>query len=98
MHACYSFVNHLIASSIIIVFYYLQSDSGIEFTFQLIDMYNKLKKAKQDIEIVYVSFDENEEEWRAYCQLMPWVSLPFEDTCIENLQKIFNISDSGKES
>lgn len=73
----------------------LQYASGIDFTFKLIEVYQKIKQAKQEFEIIYVSFDESVEEWQQYCAQMPWISLPYDDSRIGNLQKLFNVT--GKE-
>ena len=73
----------------------LQSVPGIDFTFKLIELYQKVKQAKQEFEIIYVSFDKSVEEWQQYCAQMPWISLPYGDSRIESLQRSFNVT--GKE-
>ena len=48
------------------------------FTPMLIEFYNKFKAGK-NLEIVYVSSDQDESKFQSYYSEMPWLALPFED-------------------
>ena len=74
---------------------FMQCPPGIDFTFQLVEIYNNLRKDNKEFEIIYVSSDENKEDWKAYSALMPWISLPYEDARTENLQTLFQVDHSG---
>ena len=74
---------------------FLQHNSGIEFTFKLVETYNKLKGANKEFEIIYVSFDENRQDWKGYSALMPWISLPYDDACTKDLKKLFQVPGIG---
>ena len=73
----------------------MQCPPGIDFTFQLVEIYNNLRKDNKEFEIIYVSSDENKEDWKGYSALMPWISLPYEDARTENLQTLFQVDPSG---
>lgn len=45
----------------------------------------------QDFEIVYVSSDNNETEFKSEFDSMPWLALPFGDDAIKNLAKYFDV-------
>lgn len=49
------------------------------FTPKLVDFYNKLKASEQNFkfEIVFVSWDKDENAFRDYFSTMPWLALPF---------------------
>ncbi|CCW59631.1 unnamed protein product [Phytomonas sp. EM1] len=47
------------------------------FTPHLIDFYNKYHKEK-DFEVVFVSWDEEKEDYTQYYAKMPWLAIPFE--------------------
>ncbi len=47
------------------------------FTPQLVTFYNNLRKQRQDFEIVFVSSDRSEEEFRHYASEMPWLCLDY---------------------
>lgn len=59
------------------------------FTPVLKDLYEKLKAAehKKDLEIVFVSGDEDEEAFREYFADMPWLAVPFAD---QRAKKLLN--------
>ncbi|PON32417.1 Thioredoxin-like fold containing protein [Trema orientale] len=52
-----------------------------EFTPILIDAYNKLKTKGEKFEIVSIfgNMEQDEEEYRQYVEMMPWLALPFKD-------------------
>mmetsp|Transcript_235 Transcript_235/g.415 ORF Transcript_235/g.415 Transcript_235/m.415 type:complete len:378 (-) Transcript_235:262-1395(-) len=48
------------------------------FTPKLIEFYNSMKDhGKHDFELIFVSFDKNENEFKEYTSEMPWPCLPF---------------------
>eukprot|EP00246_Nothoceros_aenigmaticus_P016997 TRINITY_DN800_c0_g1_i1.p1 TRINITY_DN800_c0_g1~~TRINITY_DN800_c0_g1_i1.p1 ORF type:complete len:608 (+),score=153.44 TRINITY_DN800_c0_g1_i1:128-1951(+) len=49
------------------------------FTPVLKQVYEKLKAEHKDLEIVFVSGDEDEEAFRGYFEDMPWLAVPFSD-------------------
>lgn len=49
------------------------------FTPMLGEFYNNLKAAGKSLEIVFVSSDRDEAQWKEYYHSMPWLALPFED-------------------
>ncbi|CCW67388.1 unnamed protein product [Phytomonas sp. Hart1] len=49
------------------------------FTPILADFYNKLHKEK-NFEVVFVSWDEEEEDHTKYYEKMPWLAIPFEQS------------------
>ena len=55
-------------------------------------MYNKLKEANKEFDIIYVSFDESRQDWKGYSALMPWISLQYKDACTEDLIQLFQVS------
>jgi len=48
------------------------------FTPMLIEFYNKLKAKGVDFELVFVSLDREERQWREYTSGMPWLCVPFD--------------------
>ncbi|KAJ0631283.1 putative protein-disulfide reductase [Helianthus annuus] len=62
------------------------------FTPNLVDIYNELV-VKGDLEIVFVSADEDEESFTGYFSKMPWLAVPFSDSeTREALDKCFKVS------
>lgn len=61
------------------------------FTPQLADFYNKYKDAK-NFEIIWISWDEEKDDYTGYFAKMPWTALPFEDRPgVEHLVKEFKV-------
>ena len=58
-----------------------------EFTPKLIEAYNEVNKDSKQVEIIFVSGDNDEEEFEAYFKTMPWLSVEFEDVLDELNQK-----------
>jgi nucleoredoxin len=56
-----------------------------KFTPGLIDAYNTWNKNEKQIEIVFVSLDKKETEFKDYYGKMPWLALPFKDSRIGKL-------------
>jgi len=49
------------------------------FTPKLADTYTKMREDGKAFEIVFVSSDRDESQFKSYFQEMPWLSLPFEE-------------------
>ncbi|KAL8126373.1 putative nucleoredoxin 2 [Apium graveolens] len=72
---------------------------GRKFTPKLISIYKKIKEillkevvdVVQGFEIVYVSSDNNETEFKSEFDSMPWLALPFGDDANKNLAKYFDV-------
>lgn len=50
-----------------------------EFTPKLIKFYEEVNKDSKVLEIIFVSGDNEEEEFEEYYGQMPWLALPFDD-------------------
>jgi len=49
------------------------------FTPKLASVYNELKTAQKDFEVIFVSSDSGEEEFKSYLNDMPWLAIPFDN-------------------
>ena len=61
------------------------------FTPQLVSFYNSVNKTKKEIEIIFVSSDQAEEEFKTYYGEMPWAAVPYESEAREDLSDIFQV-------
>ncbi|GLE04181.1 hypothetical protein PINS_up013092 [Pythium insidiosum] len=48
-----------------------------EFTPMLARVYEEIRRAHDDLEIVFVSYDKTQEQFDEYFAEMPWLALPF---------------------
>ena len=48
-----------------------------EFTPKLATVYEDIKKAHQDFEVVFISSDNTEEDFKSYFDEIPWLAIPF---------------------
>lgn len=48
-----------------------------QFTPILKQYYAQVNEKHKELEIIFVSFDKDEEQWKTYSQEMPWVGIPF---------------------
>ncbi|KAF3431257.1 hypothetical protein FNV43_RR25987 [Rhamnella rubrinervis] len=62
-----------------------------EFTPKLVEVYKKLKEKGQDFEIVLISLDHDDEQFKEGFETMPWLALPFNDKSIEKLLRYFEL-------
>ena len=62
------------------------------FTPVLSKFYKVANEKKKQIEIIFVSFDRNEEEYNEYYGSMPWLSFPFKDQEKMRIAKDFEIN------
>ncbi|KAG5490436.1 hypothetical protein JKF63_00556 [Porcisia hertigi] len=61
------------------------------FTPQLVNFYQKHHEAK-DFEVIFASWDEDEEEYKNYYKKMPWCTIPFaQKNIVEALTKEFKV-------
>ena len=61
------------------------------FTPLLSKFYKVANKASKQIEIIFVSFDKNENGFKEYYDTMPWLSFPFESDKKVKISKDFEI-------
>eukprot|EP01018_Ginkgo_biloba_P027556 Gb_30883 [translate_table: standard] len=61
------------------------------FTPQLVQIYNELKKKGEALEIVFISDDREEHAFQEYYGSMPWLALPFGDKTEKILSRYFQI-------
>lgn len=62
------------------------------FTPQLAAVYKELKEAGKDLEIVFISSDQKEEEMKAYHKDMPWLAVPFGDERIKENKTLYGVT------
>ena len=62
-----------------------------KFTPLLADFYNKWNANGKKIEIVFVSFDKKEDEYKEYYGSMPWTAIPYGDSRIQELAEKFEV-------
>lgn len=65
----------------------------IEFTPTLAEVYKKLKEMGQDFEIVLISLDHEDEQFKQGFEKMPWLALPFNDKSTERLVRYFELQN-----
>jgi len=61
------------------------------FTPSLVKTYNKIKADGKKFEIIFATSDNDEESFKAYFHEMPWLSLPYKDSRIEELSDFFGV-------
>ena len=61
------------------------------FTPKLKNFYEVANKEKKQLEIVFVSSDRSEAEYNEYTGTMPWLSVPFGNEAIDNLNDAFEV-------
>jgi nucleoredoxin len=49
------------------------------FTPKLANVYNEIKKAGNDFEVIFVSSDNSESEFKSYHGEMPWLAIPYDN-------------------
>lgn len=67
----------------IVIALYFSANWGIgckQFTPILSDYYNKWNAKTKKIEVIFVSRDQDEENFNEYIKEMPWVAIPFKDS------------------
>ncbi|KAA8528207.1 hypothetical protein F0562_035542 [Nyssa sinensis] len=61
------------------------------FTPQLVQLYNKLRKKGENIEIVFISFDRDESGFKEHFKCMPWLSIPFDVKLHKQLSNFYHV-------
>lgn len=64
-----------------------------KFTPTLIEAYNKLKAKGENFEIVMISLDDEDEDFKEEFKTMPWLALPFNDEKCQELKLYFEVTD-----
>jgi len=59
------------------------------FTPGLIEFYNKVKESK-NIEVVFCSLDNDEDQYKEYTSKMPWLSMPFDAKETKAMARTYN--------
>jgi len=62
-----------------------------KFTPILAELYNQWNANGKQIEILFVSSDQEEHQFREYFDTMPWTAIPFRDPIIEKLGEKFQV-------
>lgn len=75
----------LLESSPLILFYFSASwcPPCRQFTPVLVDFYNKVNTPSRQAEIVLVSADRSEKDFKEYYDKMPWLALPYENQSVK---------------
>ena len=63
-----------------------------QFTPQLISFYNNVNQTQKEIEIVFVSSDQEEGEFKGYFAEMPWTAVPYDFEGREDLSENFEVA------
>lgn len=64
------------------------------FTHQLIEAYNAIKTTKTgSFQIIFVSSDRDQEEFKRHISTMPWLAIPYDDKARHDLCRIFDINE-----
>lgn len=61
------------------------------FTPFLAEFYKEVRKQHSDFEIIFVSRDKDESQFKIYYEKMPWLAIPYNDPRIKIFQKHFTI-------
>ncbi|CAL5434761.1 unnamed protein product [Camellia sinensis] len=61
------------------------------FTPQLVQLYNQLTKLGKKIEIIFISFDRDEEGFKEHFKCMPWLAVPFDVNLHRRLSNHYHI-------
>jgi nucleoredoxin len=62
-----------------------------EFTPKLVELYKTLKEKRENFEVVLVSLDDEEEDFKESFDTMPWLALPFKDKSCQKLVRYFEL-------
>ena len=64
---------------------------GVGFSPLMLDFYKKANKDKLNIEIIFCSLDEDEDDFNQYLQKMPFPAIDYSDPKLEDLSTAFEI-------
>lgn len=62
-----------------------------EFTPKLVEVYKKIKAKGENFEVVLISLDNEENDFKQVFETMPWLALPFKDKSCEKLVRYFEL-------
>jgi len=62
------------------------------FTPVLSDVYKKINENEKVFEVVFVSCDSDENEFKNYLSTMPWIAVKFGDESSEKLSNLYKVS------
>lgn len=62
------------------------------FTPKLAEFYKKANETEKKVEIIYISCDSTEEEYKEYYATMPWLTLAYDDSNREPLMETYGVS------
>ncbi|KAH9305975.1 hypothetical protein KI387_010379, partial [Taxus chinensis] len=84
-------VSTLVGKTVGLYFSAHWSAPCLNFTPQLVDIYNDLKSRGEDFEIVFLSANSEENAFQEYYGSMPWLALPFGDKTGKKLSQYFQV-------
>ncbi|XP_043714794.1 probable nucleoredoxin 3 [Telopea speciosissima] len=58
---------------------------------QLVKLYNTLRNTDRNLEIIFVSFDRDENGFREHSKLMPWLAVPFDINICRRLRNHYHV-------
>jgi nucleoredoxin len=61
------------------------------FTPQLAEFYKRINSEYKQVEIIFVSLDQSEEQFNSYYASMPWIAVPFDSDTREMLGDIYGV-------
>ncbi|XP_059656115.1 probable nucleoredoxin 1 [Cornus florida] len=74
------------------LYFFIGSHGGcLEFTTKLGEVYKKLKEKGENFEVVLISLDDEEEEFKQEFGKMPWLALPLKDKSCKKLVRYFEL-------
>ncbi|KAJ6361130.1 hypothetical protein OIU78_001716 [Salix suchowensis] len=62
------------------------------FAPQLVKIYNSLRSSGKKLEIVFISFDRDEDGFKEHFKCMPWLAVPFEVNLHRHLSDIYHVN------
>ncbi|KAJ6745195.1 U-BOX DOMAIN-CONTAINING PROTEIN 34-LIKE [Salix koriyanagi] len=62
------------------------------FAPQLVKIYNSLRNSGKKLEIVFISFDRDEDGFKEHFKCMPWLAVPFEVNLHRHLSDIYHVN------
>uniref|UniRef100_A0A2N9IQC9 protein-disulfide reductase n=1 Tax=Fagus sylvatica TaxID=28930 RepID=A0A2N9IQC9_FAGSY len=62
-----------------------------DFTPKLVEIYKKLKERGENFEIVLISLDSEDKDFKEGLETMPWLAVPFKDKSCEKLVRYFEL-------
>lgn len=57
----------------------------------LVQVYNTLKSTRKDLEIIFISFDRDEDGFKQHFNCMPWLAVPFDDNVKKKLSSFYHV-------